>query len=76
MFLVVHPKTAMHDAFFYFNFINRKIAICNFFINRRGRHTYKNNYIGRVTSFLVFLSHLTCLSLKQTQKIDLTNEHD
>ena len=42
-----------------FNFINRKTAMCNHFINRRGRHSHTNNYIGRGhIFFLLFYSFI------------------
>ena len=51
MFPVVHPKTAMGNAFFFFffflNFINIKTAMRNLFINRTRRYTHTNNDIGR-----------------------------
>ena len=47
MFQVVHPKTAMHDAIFIFYFIDLKAVIPNLFINKTGRYTHRNNYIGR-----------------------------
>ena len=43
MFPVVQPKTAMRHAFFY----RYKTAMRNVFINRTGRHTHTNNFIGR-----------------------------
>ena len=48
MFLVVHAKTAMREAgFFYiYNFINLKTAMRNLCINRTGRYTHTNNNIG------------------------------
>ena len=52
-------KTAMRDAVFNFN---TKTAIYN----------HSNNYIGRVSYFLIFLSQT---SQKQTQIFDLTNKH-
>ena len=63
MFPVVHPKTAMPEAvfffffFFFFNyyFIELKTAKRTLFINRTGRYTHTDNYIGRS---LTFFSHL------------------
>ena len=47
MFHVVHPNSAMHDAvlFLIFSMVN-KTALCDLFINRTGRFTHANNYIG------------------------------
>ena len=42
MFPVVHPKTAMRDAVFIFNFIDLKTAMHNVFINRTGKYTHKH----------------------------------
>ena len=36
----------MHDGFFIFNFINRKTAMQNLFINRTGTRHSTNNYTG------------------------------
>ena len=53
MFPVVHPKTAMRNAVFIFNFIDLKTAMHNVFIKRTGKYTHTN--IG-VVSFLIFMS--------------------
>ena len=56
MFPVVHLKSAMHDAFFYFykktktkNKQTANCCLCAIFlsINWTGRYTHTNNYIGR-----------------------------
>ena len=47
MFPVVHPKIAMRNAIFIFDFIDIKTAINNPFINGTGRYTHTNNDIGR-----------------------------
>ena len=69
MFPVVHPKTAMHDVVFTFNFINRKTAMRNLFINRTGRYTHTNNHIDRGPT--LFVISFAEISQKKTQIFDL-----
>ena len=74
MFPVVHPKTAMHDAFFKFlNIWIEKQQCVIFFINRRGRYTHTNNYIGR--GHILFDISFTNKSETDSKIFDLTNKH-
>ena len=65
MFPVVHPKTAMHDAFFKF-LILLKTAMHNHFINRTGKYTHKHR--GCIL-FDIYESEIDSILF------DLTNKH-